>query len=426
MQSEQDISGTGAAAVCEHFAPDRPQLQGNPARCTPSLEIGLLTGGQDRHYAVGLGTALMERNVTLDVIGSDEIDGPEFQGNPRARFRNLHGTQQSASLARRVSRILVFYARLFRYAATAKPKIFHILWNNKLEILDRTLLMLSYKLAGKRVVLTAHNVNAGRRDKKDSWLNRLTLKCQYKLADHLFVHTKKMKDELAGEFDVRAEKVTVIPYGINNAVPSTELTRKEARQMLGLRNDEKTILFFGAIKEYKGLEYLVTAFQKIVAWGDYRLIIAGEQKKGYEEYWERIQQMIERDPSKDKILRKIEFIPDAEAEIYFKAADVAALPYSEIFQSGILFLAYSFGLPVIAADVGSLAEDIIEGKTGFVCKPRDSDGLARTIEHYFESDLYRQLEDRRRGILDDVLSKHSWSEVAGITRDVYSELLEGI
>lgn len=369
--------------------------------------------------------ALVKQDVALEVIGSDEIDGPELQGNPLVRFRNLHGSQQRAGLVRRILRILVFYARLFRYAISARPKIFHILWNNKLQILDRTLVILLYKTAGKKVVFTAHNVNAGRRDKTDSWLNRVTLSIQYKLVDHVFVHTAKMKYELMTEFGVCAANITVIPYGINDAVPSTELSRKEARQMLGLRNDEKTILYFGAIKPYKGLEYLVTAFQKIVALGDYRLIIAGERKKGYEEYWERIQERIERDPSKDKILRKIEFIPDAETEIYLKAADVAALPYTEIFQSGILFLAYSFGLPVIATDVGSFAEDILEGETGFVCKPRDSDDLARMIEHYFESDLYRELQDRRRWILDYVLSGHSWSKAAGITRDVYSELLEG-
>jgi glycosyltransferase involved in cell wall biosynthesis len=317
MQTRQDRWGTGEAAVCEQSTAVRPRLQVDAASGPVSLDIGLLTGGQDRHYAVGLGTALMEQNVALDVIGSDEIDGPEFQGNPRVRFRNLHGDQQSASLARRISRILVFYARMFRYATASKPKIFHILWNNKLQLFDRTLLMLFYKLAGKKVVLTAHNVNAGRRDKKDSWLNRSTLKCQYKLADHIFVHTKRMKDELVGEFDVKANKVTIIPYGINNAVPFTELTSKEARRKLALQNDEKVILYFGAIKDYKGLEYLVAAFQQIAAQGDYRLIIAGERKKGYEDYWRSIQQRIEADPSRDRILQKIEFIPDVEIEIYF-------------------------------------------------------------------------------------------------------------
>jgi D-inositol-3-phosphate glycosyltransferase len=426
MQTGHEKGEIGEAAVREPYAPVRPPLPADAATHQASLNIGLLTGGQDRHYAVGLGIALMEQGLTLDIIGSDEIDGPEFQGNLRAQFRNLHGTQQSACLARRISRILISYARLVRYALTAKPRIFHILWNNKLPILDRTLLMLFYKLAGKRVVFTAHNVNAGRRDRKDSWLNRITLKCQYKLADHIFVHTNKMKDELIGEFDADASKVTVIPYGINNAVPLSELTSEEARRNLGLRSNEKAILYFGAIKRYKGLEVLVAAFQQIAARGDYRLIIAGECKKGYEEYWRSIQQTIERDPNREKVLQKIEFIPDPEIETYFKAADVAVLPYTEIFQSGILFLAYAYGLPVIATDVGSFSEDIIEGRTGFICRPRDPDDLATTIQRYFETDLYRELEHRHQEIRNYALSRYSWTVVADLTRGVYSNLLERV
>ena len=410
----------------ERFRPAPSKPHADAARRQASLTIGLLTGGQDRHYAVGLGMALMEQDLALEVIGSDEIDGPEFQGNPRALFRNLHGTQKSATLARRICRILAFYARLFRYTVTAKPRIFHILWNNKLPIFDRTLLMLFYKLAGKKVVFTAHNVNAGRRDNYDSWLNRIPLRCQYRLSDHVFVHTNKMKDELVCEFDVEASKVTVIPYGINNAVPFTELTRQEARRKLALRNDEKAILYFGAIKQYKGLEDLVAAFQQIAARGDYRLIIAGERKKGHEEYWRAIQQMIESHPSREKVLQTIEFIPDTEIEIYFKAADIAVLPYIEIFQSGILFLSYAYGLPVIATDVGSFSEDIVEGRTGFICRPRDPADLATTIERFYESDLYRELEHRHQEIRDYAISRHSWGVVADLTRGVYSKLLERV
>ena len=124
--------------------------------------------------------------------------------------------------------------RLIRYAATAKPRIFHILWNNKFETFDRTLLMLYYRLLGKRIVLTAHNVNAGKRDSKDTFLNRLTLRIQYRLADHIFVHTEKMKLELIEEFGVRESRVTVIPFGINNAVPNTDLAPSEAKQRLGI------------------------------------------------------------------------------------------------------------------------------------------------------------------------------------------------
>lgn len=417
------MSGT---TLREEHSQVRIQSSGEEKRrvAPPELEVGLLTGGQDRHYAFGLAMALIAKGVCLDVIGSDLVDGPEMHVTPRLRFLNLDGSKQEASVGIKIKRILVSYARLIRYAATAKPKIFHILWNNKFQLFDRTLLMLFYKLLGRKVVLTAHNVNAGRRDSKDSLLNRLSLGVQYGLADHIFVHTEKMRNELLEQFHVGKAAVTIIPYGINNAVPDTDLTSAEAKQRLGIRDGERTVLFFGAIKQYKGLEYLVAAFQQIATTqGGYRLIIAGERKKGSEEYLSKIQETIGRDSSREQVIQKIEFIPDDETELYFKAADVAVLPYTEIFQSGILFLAYSFGLPVIATDVGSLGEDISEGRTGFVCKPCDPNALAAAILRYFDSDLFRELDERRQEIRDYALSRHSWEAVGELTRNVYSGLL---
>ena len=190
----------------------------------------------------------------------------DFHGDPRVNFLNLRGDQSvNAGLTRKMSRVSKYYAKLIGYASTAKPRIFHILWNNKFETFDRTLLMLYYRILGKKIVLTAHNVNAAIRDSKDTLLNRLTLRIQYRLADHIFVHTNKMKLELHEQFGVRAERVTVIPFGINNSVPDTRLTPSEARRRLGIRDDEKAILFFGNIAPYKGLEYLTTAFQQILS-----------------------------------------------------------------------------------------------------------------------------------------------------------------
>jgi glycosyltransferase involved in cell wall biosynthesis len=413
-------------ALREQHLPIRLQHAGEgsllPVR--EQLEVALLTGGQDRHYALGLAMALIAKDVCLDVIGSDSVDGPEMHGAARLRYLNLHGSNKKTSITRKILRTLVSYARLIRYAWTAKPRIIHILWNNKFELFDRTLLMLYYKLLGKKIVLTAHNVNAKRRDSKDSLLNRLTLEFQYKLSDHIFVHTKKMKDELLERFHAGKTAVTIIPYGINNAVPHTSLTTAEARRRLGIQSNERAVLFFGAIKPYKGLEYLVAAFKQLAASRtDYRLIIAGELKKGSEKYFSAIKQEIGRDFNREQVIQKIDFIPDDEAELYFKAADVAVLPYTEIFQSGILFLAYSFGLPVIATDVGSFGEDIIEGSTGLVCKPCDSDDLVAAIQRYFDSDLFRELEHRRKEIRDYALSKHSWEVVGDLTRNVYSGLL---
>ena len=388
------------------------------------IGVALLTGGCDPHYMFGLATGLIPQGVCVDVVGSSEMDTPEIRNTPGLNFLNFRGDQNpNASILTKVSRILRYYARLFRYAGRSKAEIFHILWNNKFQFFDRTLLMLYYKMRGKKITLTAHNVNDGRRDQCDSWFNRLTLRIQYHLVDHIFVHTQKMKKELIQDFGVREKAVTVIPFGINNAVPHTSLTCAEAKQRLGIGKDEKVILFFGNIRPYKGLEYLVAAFQRLVAdHADYRLIIAGRLFKGAESYWAEIQQTIQNLPVPGRIIVKSEFIQDEETELYFKASDVLALPYTEIFQSGILLLGYSFGLPVVATDVGSFREDIIEGTTGFVCNPCDPADMADAFETYFQSELFKNLNNSRREIRSYAEERYSWQTIAGLTRNVYAAL----
>src|SRR5262249_55245029 len=126
----------------------------------------------------------------------------------------------------------------------------------------------------------------------------------------------------------------------------------------------------------------------------------------------------------ERIVEKIEYIPDEATELYFKAADVLILPYTRVFQSGVLFLGYSFGLPAIAADVGSLKNEIVEGKTGLMFKAQDSSDLANKIEEYFESELFRNLETARFQIREYANKRYSWNKVAEITTSVYSNLLE--
>jgi D-inositol-3-phosphate glycosyltransferase len=394
-------------------------------KTAPEVLVALLTGGGDRPYVFGLATELLAKGAAVDLIGSDELDCPEYRGNPRLNFLNLRGNQRrDAGFVEKVSRICKYYARLVHYAATAKPRIFHILWNNKFELLDRTLLMLFYRLIGKKVVLTVHNVNAARRDSRDSPLNRLTLRIQYHLANHIFVHTQKMKLELLREFGVKDLRVTVIPFGINNSVRNSSLTQAEARQQMGIRQDKKTILFFGAITPYKGVEYLVAAFRRLLArHDDYRLIIAG-RPNNCEEYWRAIQEESREGVQKGRILLRGEYIPDDETELYFKAADVLVLPYRHIYQSGVLCLGYSFGLPVLAADVGSLKDEIVEGQTGFVFKPEDPIDLAKTVERYFASDLFANLDNHRQEIRNFATERHSWDVVGQVTMSVYANQLQ--
>jgi D-inositol-3-phosphate glycosyltransferase len=391
-----------------------------------TVSVALLTGGSDRPYVFGLVTELVSKGVVLDLIGSDELDFPEFRSAHGVRFFNLRSSQcPNAGFVRKAFAICAYYAKLMRYAAAAKPRVFHVLWNNKFELFDRTLLILYYKILGKKVVLTAHNVNLAKRDsKEDTLLNRVTLRIQYRLADHVFVHTQEMQRELTEGFAAQKSKVSVIPFGINNQVPNTSLSSSEAKGRLGIRAAEKTILFFGKIRPYKGLEYLVAAFLRLAKQNeDYRMIVAGRPGRGCESYWDAIQEQVREYVQEGRVLVRASFIPDDEVEVYFKAADVLVLPYRNIYQSGVLFLGYSFGLPALAANVGALQDDIVEGETGSVFKPEDPVELTEAIERYFTSDLYKDLGKRREKIRSFAANRHSWDVVGQITTSVYANLL---
>lgn len=356
-----------------------------PAR-PGETSVVLLTGGFDKPYTFGLATALAAAGVSVEIVGGDRLDCPEYRSDPRIRFLNLRGDQTArVGTANKIRRVLRYYLRLLRYAAAAQPKIFHILWNNKFQAFDRTLLMFYYKALGKKLIVTAHNINQAARDGHDSAWNRLTLGIQYRLADRVFVHNDGMKDRLCRQFRVRPARVAVIHFGINNDAPNTKLTRGQARAKLGLALNDRALLFFGSIRPYKGLEHLIRAFALLAPRDSRcRLLIAGAPHFGDEQYLQEIQSEIQRSRFAERILARFEFIPDAETEIYLKAADLMVLPYNDISWSGVLILGYTFGLPAVVTDVGALREEVVEGKTGLVCPPRDPNALAAAIERAFE------------------------------------------
>ena len=388
------------------------------------IKATLTTGGA-LHYELGLLSGLVAQEIDVDVIGGDELKDAAIMRHPRVHFNNLHrGHNPAVPFLFKVLKAVGVYLRLVNYAVRTDSSLFHLQWPYKFVFLDRTAMNVYYKALGKKLVFTAHNVDGDARDGKSSPLRRFSLRFLYKIVHHIIVHTEKMKSELVERFGIPAEKISVIPHGIMSAVPETALSRMEARKKLGLDGHQHVLLFFGLIAPYKGLETLVEAIAHLHRQGkECTLIIAGRVKE-CQDYWDQICRLIEQSGLKESVITDLRHVPDEMVEVYLKAADAMVLPYRGIFQSGALFLAYRFGLPVIATDVGSFREDIIEGRTGFVCRPDDPADMAKTIETYFSSGLFADLEVHCRDIRDYANERYSWSHIGEMTRQVYERVLQ--
>jgi len=158
------------------------------------------------------------------------------------------------------------------------------------------------------------------------------------------------------------------------------MDREAAEDSLGLKHGCKNILFFGLIREYKGLDILLEAF-KLLPGEEYQLIIAGEPYGSFDKY----QKIIDTLEGKERISMTLKYIKDSEVSRYFSAADVAVLPYRSATQSGISSVSYHFEVPMIVTDVGGLKETIGDRGTGLVSPEGTPEAICKEILRFFSS-----------------------------------------
>jgi len=157
--------------------------------------------------------------------------------------------------------------------------------------------------------------------------------------------------------------------------------QQTAIQNLKIADKKYTLLFFGFIRDYKGLDILIDAMSMLD--DRYQLIVAGEVYGSFDTY----QEQINASSARERIHLFNKYISDEEVPVYFSAADVCILPYKSATQSGITAIANHFNLPVIATDVGGLKESIEDQQNGLIVKEVSVEALKNSIEHYFSNNL---------------------------------------
>ncbi len=194
------------------------------------------------------------------------------------------------------------------------------------------------------------------------------------LCSKLMVHNNFSLEQLREKYGTSlSSKTAVIPHGNFNSLPDEIIEKAEARNILNLGKNKIYLLFFGQIKAVKGLDILLEAMTLIP--DSIHLIIAGKTwQHDFEPYKKTITQSLQ-----NRVTTIIRFIPDDERNLLFKAADMIVLPYKRIFQSGVLLMAMSYKLPVIASNLPPNAALVQEGKTGGLFENENARDLAKKI-----------------------------------------------
>lgn len=227
-------------------------------------------------------------------------------------------------------------------------------------------------------------------------------------SDKIFVHGIKMKEIMVKEYNYPEENIHIIPIGEHNVEPFKKYEQKN------LQEDCNTVLFFGRIWEYKGLDYLIKAeplISKEVP--DIKLVIAGkgEDFKRYEDL------MI----NKSKFVIYNHYISYKEGAELFQKSNLVVLPYIDASQSGVVITAYGFKKPVVATDVGSIPEIVDNNITGIIVPPKDHVKLAEAIITLLKNDDLRKRMGKNGYY--KLKTDLSWEIISDITINVYKKLM---
>jgi glycosyltransferase involved in cell wall biosynthesis len=365
------------------------------------------------YYDFELCSALRSAGIDVTLLTCDETQGTSIpQSLPiQYPFQGIYGDDPKVKRGLR-------YLRALRSIGAAMQRnqvpLIHLHYYH-FPPLDALFMQWLYWL-GKRAVLTVHDVipfDAGSRHIR--WLGHI-----YRRAERIIVHAEDNYEAMVKAFDIPPDRIQVIPMGpyLQFADEHT-VPKAQARHRLGLDPDAPVILFFGQIKRVKGLDHLIRAFAQVVREEPRaRLVIAGpEWKKPFEEYAALIHEL----GIADQISARIEYVPDDEVGAYYGAADVVALPYTEAYQSAVLYMAHSFHRPVVATTVGGLPEVVTEGENGLLVPPANADTLAQALLTLLqEPGKARAMGQRGRKLVE---TKFGWRDIALKTAQVYAQAL---
>jgi len=364
-------------------------------------------GGMN-YYDLGLCRGLLAAGCRVSLYTCDETAVP---ATPGLRFypyyKRIYGPGgRWARAYRYLSGTLSTLAR----AVACGEEIchFHVFHGSVPELVP----VLLAKLCRRKVVITVHDVETFG---DPAALNRGTLGKVLRFANRLIVHNEFSKRELIEKLAVSPKKVSVIPHGNYLETVGKMLDPVEAKRTLGIRESRKVVLFFGQIKDAKGLDLLLEAAPNVACKiPEVMFLIAGRPWKSD---FSRYEALIHKLGIRDRCVLHIRFIPHEEVACYYAAADVVVLPYRRIYQSGVVLMTMSYGRPVLVSDLPGMTEIVRDEENGFVFASGSVEHLAKRLVEVLHSD-----EGRARVAAAGfgyVSREHDWLRIGQITAEIY-------
>jgi glycosyltransferase involved in cell wall biosynthesis len=366
--------------------------------------------GGSAHYTAEIANAVSNHDEVV-VIGCKSINSSYFTS--KIKIIRLFGVwtfsmNQLYKVFSPTNFLTLFSFNKINIIKKLKPDVIHL----TRPIIPPLAIFLSlYRLDKKYpLIYTKHGVysNSGLRIKI---LEETILGLSEKLVSFqtIIVHTQNDKDELLKAQKYPEEIITVIPHG------AYSFFKNYGGKVQGQNN---CILFFGNIRKYKGLEYLIKAVPLVSKEiPDIKIVIAGEGSlDAYNELLDEV--------GRQRFEIHNEFIPDEQVSELFQRATIVVLPYSEMSgQSGIINIAFAFGKPIVASDVGGIHEVLNDGEAGYLVPPKNPEALARAIIRILSNEKLRVQMGEKAA--QKALKELSWDNIATKHIEVYKKAIEG-
>jgi len=363
-------------------------------------------------YDAGLCEGLLQAGARVSLYTCDETVDP---GIPGLRFcavyRGIYGRKASWVRALRylAGSFIMAWSAMMRGEAIVHLHVFQ-------GVAPELAQILLVKLCWRKVVLTVHDVESLG---QPAAFGRGIIGRVYGLADCLIAHNEASRQELVERLGLDRSRIAVIPHGNYVETVHDVPAPTVARRSLGIDGAKKVILFFGQIKEVKGLDLLIEALPAVVREvPEAMVVIAG---RPWKDEFAKYSALIDKMGVRDRCLLHVRYIPDDEVPLYYSAADVVVLPYRRIYQSGVILLAMSYGRAVVASDLAGMREVVADGENGYLFSQGSKDALARTLIRALEEDGERA-EIGARG-LKYVRQYHDWTEIGARTVRLYEVLV---